>query len=249
MAGDRLKQVQLDSSELRQQLVSLLTEHKELKSVALALSLQSSTLIAEGNALKQEVETLVNTLQTAAGQYAGTRWLVQDPSEQEYTVYKSDKALQEAIPALTTTASGTVMLCALQIPFMPGSFVVAACLLTALNRTTKIMRSLGEDILRDVIGQFLQKGIQTDTSLPDSDREWQQIVDALKSVPENDLLPLLELGGFADRSLGESGEMEDGRVVLRCQECIYYLPRRKWCDLPELPLPVEPHWYCRLWKL
>jgi len=28
-----------------------------------------------------------------------------------------------------------------------------------------------------------------------------------------------------------------------------YLPNAKWCDLPELPIPVEPDWWCRLWKI
>ncbi len=39
------------------------------------------------------------------------------------------------------------------------------------------------------------------------------------------------------------------RSPLSGAECIYYLPHRKWCDLPELPVPVEPQWWCRLWKL
>jgi hypothetical protein len=36
---------------------------------------------------------------------------------------------------------------------------------------------------------------------------------------------------------------------MRCQECMYYLVHRKWCDLPELFVPVEPDWYCRLWRI
>jgi hypothetical protein len=40
-----------------------------------------------------------------------------------------------------------------------------------------------------------------------------------------------------------------GPDLMRCQECMYYLVHRKWCDLPELALPVEPDWCCRLWRI
>lgn len=31
--------------------------------------------------------------------------------------------------------------------------------------------------------------------------------------------------------------------------CMYFLVHRKWCDLPELSVPVEPEWWCRLWRI
>jgi len=34
-----------------------------------------------------------------------------------------------------------------------------------------------------------------------------------------------------------------GPDQMRCQECMYYLVHRKWCDLPELAVPVEADWY------
>jgi hypothetical protein len=30
---------------------------------------------------------------------------------------------------------------------------------------------------------------------------------------------------------------------------MYYLIRRRHCALPELDLPVEPDWSCRLWRI
>ncbi len=113
----------------------------------------------------------------------------------------------------------------------------------------QITRTLSDDILRHQIGCVLQAGIETDTRLPESAQDWQRTLDALERTDKNDLLPLLEIGGFANHSLGDTGSMEDGEMILRCKECIYYLPKRKWCDLPALPLPVEPDWYCKLWKL
>jgi hypothetical protein len=40
-----------------------------------------------------------------------------------------------------------------------------------------------------------------------------------------------------------------GPDEMRCQECMYYLVHRRWCDLPELSLPAEPEWWCRLWRI
>jgi hypothetical protein len=34
-----------------------------------------------------------------------------------------------------------------------------------------------------------------------------------------------------------------------CETCMYYLRLRKHCELPELDLPVEPEWSCRLWRI
>ncbi len=32
-----------------------------------------------------------------------------------------------------------------------------------------------------------------------------------------------------------------------CESCMYYLVHRNYCELPELNVPVEPEWSCRLW--
>jgi hypothetical protein len=33
-----------------------------------------------------------------------------------------------------------------------------------------------------------------------------------------------------------------------CANCIYFLPRHAHCDLPELNFPVNPDWWCLLWR-
>ncbi len=111
------------------------------------------------------------------------------------------------------------------------------------------VRKCADNVLRQLIDDTLEQGINTDVSLAEDDQTWQSIVQELRELDRDDLLGVLEVGGFANHSLGDEGEMEAGAVVLRCAECIYYYPNRKWCDLPELPVPVEPHWYCKLWKL
>jgi hypothetical protein len=34
-----------------------------------------------------------------------------------------------------------------------------------------------------------------------------------------------------------------------CDNCIYFLARRGWCDMPELNVPADPDWYCYLWRV
>jgi hypothetical protein len=36
---------------------------------------------------------------------------------------------------------------------------------------------------------------------------------------------------------------------MRCLECMYYYNHRKWCAWPEIDLPPEPEWWCRLWRI
>ena len=56
-----------------------------------------------------------------------------------------------------------------------------------------------------------------------------------------DLKSKLVIGGFVDHPYGPEKQ--------RCMECMYYLVHRRWCDLPELAVPVEPDWWCRLWRI
>jgi hypothetical protein len=49
------------------------------------------------------------------------------------------------------------------------------------------------------------------------------------------------VGGFTNHPYGPEQQ--------RCMECMYYLVHHKWCDLPELAVPVEPEWWCRLWRI
>jgi hypothetical protein len=43
--------------------------------------------------------------------------------------------------------------------------------------------------------------------------------------------------------------VEDDGITKACDNCIYFLGRREWCDLPELNIPVDPDWYCDLWRV
>lgn len=99
-----------------------------------------------------------------------------------------------------------------------------------------------DDKLRDQIGEILAQGLVTETEpFPENDAAFAAILDQLRELAPDDLNGRLVIGGFLDHPYGEDQQ--------RCLECTYYLVHRKWCDLPELAVPVEPEWWCRLWRI
>ncbi len=132
-----------------------------------------------------------------------------------------------------------------RIQFDPEHFMVLSVDRTALRGLVWVMIRRSEiEVVRLWVDGLLRYGVKSTMSpFPATNTEFLAIVDELRSLHENDLLGRLDIGGFANYTVGEGDETQ------RCQECIYYLPNGKWCDLPELPIPVEPHWWCRLWKI
>jgi hypothetical protein len=99
-----------------------------------------------------------------------------------------------------------------------------------------------ENALRRKIEQVLGAGLQTQTEpFPETEKEFTQLLAELRALPAEHLETKLVLSGFTDKPFGPDR--------MRCQECMYYLVHRRWCDLPELSLPVEADWWCRLWRI
>lgn len=99
-----------------------------------------------------------------------------------------------------------------------------------------------EAALRARIGKMLADGLKTQTKpFPETDREFGKLLTELRELQPDDLKGKLVLSGFADHPYGPD--------QMRCHECMYYLVHRKWCDLPELAVPVEANRYCRLWRI
>lgn len=104
------------------------------------------------------------------------------------------------------------------------------------------MHNHEENELRQKIGRLLAEGLRTQTEpFPRTDKEFAQLLAELRDLPPQDLKAKLVLAGFTDKPYGPD--------QMRCQECMYYLVHRKWCDLPELSVPVEADWWCRLWRI
>jgi hypothetical protein len=96
--------------------------------------------------------------------------------------------------------------------------------------------------LRATITEMLTLGLQTEVEpFPVTEKEFAEIAQRLRELPPGDLQGKLVISGFKDHPHGPES--------WRCADCIYYLANRKWCDLPELALPVEADWYCRLWRM
>lgn len=106
----------------------------------------------------------------------------------------------------------------------------------------EIMSGDQQDDVREKITKLLGGGLKTTTEpFPENDKQFALILTALREVPPDNIEKKLIISGFLDHPYGEE--------QYRCMECMYYLVHRKWCDLPELALPVEPEWWCRLWRI
>jgi hypothetical protein len=96
--------------------------------------------------------------------------------------------------------------------------------------------------LRKLIADLLADGLNTQVEpFPPTEKEFAEITVKLRALKPDDIKGKLIVGGFIDRPYGPDN--------WRCADCIYYLANRKWCDLPELAVPVEADWYCRLWRM
>jgi hypothetical protein len=101
--------------------------------------------------------------------------------------------------------------------------------------------SKSEDVLKEIT-DLLEGGLQTQTEpFPQTDKEFSTILAQLRELNGHDLKRKLIIAGFTNKPHGPEQQ--------RCMECMYFLVHRKWCDLPELALPVEAEWWCRLFRL
>jgi hypothetical protein len=97
------------------------------------------------------------------------------------------------------------------------------------------------DVLK-AIADMLAAGLKTEVEpFPETDKEFGDILLKLRQLDPEDLKGKLVIGGFVDHPYGPDQQ--------RCMECMYFLVHRKWCDLPELAVQVEPDWWCRLWRI
>jgi hypothetical protein len=79
-----------------------------------------------------------------------------------------------------------------------------------------------------------------------TDAAVRQVVDALQSLAADDLTGRLRIAGFTlEPYVGEA----DPEIEQACSTCMYYEAHRRYCNLPELKLGVEPEWSCILWRI
>jgi hypothetical protein len=100
-----------------------------------------------------------------------------------------------------------------------------------------------DDQLRRTIANRLAAGLETEA--------WPR---AETSVMVNEIIGRLRAGaGDLDKKLIIAGftdhAVEAGGLEQACETCMYFLLHRRFCELPELMVPVDPHWSCRLWRI
>ncbi len=101
-----------------------------------------------------------------------------------------------------------------------------------------------DDALRAEIGALLAGGLATEVwPRAETSEDVNAIVGRLRSEAGDNLTAKLAIGGFTDHTIEADG------LEQPCETCMYYLIHRRFCALPELMLPVEPHWSCRLWRI
>ena len=96
---------------------------------------------------------------------------------------------------------------------------------------------------REEVRGLLAGGLTTEVQpRADTHEEVTQIVARLRAAG-GDLKAKLVIAGFTLEPIEHSGIEE------ACETCMYYVVYRRFCELPELNLPVEPQWSCRLWRI
>ena len=102
---------------------------------------------------------------------------------------------------------------------------------------------MNEDAVRDEIRTILQDGLHTE-AYPRADTH-EQVQDIIRRLRASDgsLKSKLVIGGVTLETIEHEG------IEQPCETCMYYLVHRKFCELPELDIPVEPEWSCRLWRI
>jgi hypothetical protein len=95
----------------------------------------------------------------------------------------------------------------------------------------------------DAIRVLLASGLTTDwRRRADTTERFDEVRSELRAS-DGSLQSKLQIAGFTDHPVEHDG------VTQSCESCMYYLVHARWCDLPELRLPVEADWSCNVWRI
>jgi hypothetical protein len=98
------------------------------------------------------------------------------------------------------------------------------------------------DMLLRMIEDMFADGLVTEVEpFPEGNKEFSKLLDILRPLDANALREKLVISGWFLEPYGPD--------KMRCQECMYFLVHKRWCDLPELNLPAKADWWCRLWRI
>ena len=100
-----------------------------------------------------------------------------------------------------------------------------------------------DDAIRQQAENLLKNGLKTEVFPRADDQEQVLEIIARLQASDGSLEQRLVIGGFTLDMI----EYED--IEQACETCMYYLVHRRYCELPELDVPVEAEWSCRLWRI
>jgi hypothetical protein len=104
--------------------------------------------------------------------------------------------------------------------------------------------SINDDALRNKLGQMMSVGLKTDwETRAYTSEQVNETVARLQDLKADDYEQKLVIAGFTLEPYG------DEELSQSCETCMYYLLHRKYSELPQLDVPVEPQWSCILWRV
>ncbi len=107
--------------------------------------------------------------------------------------------------------------------------------------------SATDDSLRELIKEILAKGLETEVEpRAYSHEQVLEVVSRLQALQPEDYINKLIIAGFTPNPYTSGDDKDDKQA---CETCMYFLVHRRFCELPEIMLPVEENWSCRLWRI
>lgn len=100
-----------------------------------------------------------------------------------------------------------------------------------------------DNAIRIEVENLLNGGLKTDVFPRADDQDQIREIIAKLNASDGSLKQRLVIGGFTLEPI-EYEEIEQA-----CETCMYFLVHRRYCELPELDVPVEAEWSCRLWRI
>ena len=103
-----------------------------------------------------------------------------------------------------------------------------------------------DDALRAELEAMLDGGLETEhRQRAYTSEAVHELATRLATFAKDDYAAKLRVAGF----MTEPYRGGDGDIAQACETCMYYVIHRQFCSLPELELPVRPHWSCRMWRI
>jgi hypothetical protein len=100
-----------------------------------------------------------------------------------------------------------------------------------------------DDTERKEIKRLLSNGLATEAQPRADTHEQVQKLIARLGASDGSLTSRLVIGGFTLNPVDHNG------LEQACETCMYYVVHRRFCELPEIDMAVEPQWSCRLWRI